>query len=264
VADDKDDVHRTRAYGFERYLISVIPFAAILLALGLGASQIWLHQSSPQMSVFFGMMLAMASFAYIIFACWRLFIDPARPRLVLSPRSIDQRLSYGRILHIPWDEVRDVVSVDHRMWTVAGMYKTTLDVPAVVVSPEFYARVMPEVPWARRPLNFGHFAERKNGTVRILFRYDYVGTRAEDLRQAIETRWRTFSHHPNAKLPPSEASRWRAAALRVWVSRLWFPAVLVLCALGFLYVFWDTARSWATISEDTAPCISATCSTRAA
>jgi hypothetical protein len=249
VADDKDDVHRTRAYGFERYLISLIPFAAVLLVIGLGAAQLWPHRSSPQMSIFVGTMLAMVSFAFIVFACWRRFIDPARPRLVLSTQGIDQRLSHGRILHIPWDEVRDVISVDHRMWTVAGMYRTTLDVPAVVVSPEFYARVMPEVPWLRRPLNFGHFTQGTNGAVRVLFRYDYFGAPAEDLRRAIETRWRAFSRHPAAKLPPSEASRRRAAVWQRWVSRLLVPSILVLCALGFLYLFWDSARSWATISE---------------
>jgi hypothetical protein len=248
-ADDKDDVHRTRAYGLERYLIGLIPFAAILLVLGLVAAQVSPHRSYPQMSVFVGMMLAMASFGFIVFACWRRFTAPARPQLVLKPQGIDQRLSHGRILHIPWDEVRDVISVDHRMWTIAGMYRTTLDVPAVVVSPAFYARVMPEVPWLRRPLNFGHFAEERDGTVRILFRQDYLGTRAEELRQAIETRWRAFSRHPNAKLPPSEASRRRAEAWRRWVGRLLVPSILVLCTLGFAYLVWDSARSWAEISE---------------
>jgi hypothetical protein len=249
VADDKDDVHRTRAYGFERYLIRQIPIAAFLLVAGVGAAQLWPHRSSPQMSIFVGTALAMASFAFIVFACWRRYIDPARPRLVLSTLGIDQRLSHGRILQIPWDEVRDVISVDHRMWTVGGMYHTTFDVPAVVVSPEFYARVMPEVPWLRRPLNFGHFTQGKNGTVRILFRHDYMGAPAEDLRRAIETRWRAFSRHPNAKLPPSEASRRRAERWRLWVARLLVPSILALCALSFLYLFWDSARSWAEISE---------------
>jgi hypothetical protein len=249
VADDKDDVRLTRAYGFARYLIRRIPIAAFLLVMGFGAAQVWPHRSWPQMSIFVGTVLAMASFAFIVFACWRRYIDPARPRLVLSRQGIEQRLSHGHILHIPWDEVRDVVSVDHTVWTIGGMYHTTFDVPAAVVSPEFYARVMPEVPWLRRPLNFGHFAQGKNGTVRILFRHDYLGTQAEDLRQAIETRWRAFSHHPNARLPPSEASRRRAAVWRRWVSRLLVPSILVLCALGFLHLFWDSARSWAEISE---------------
>jgi hypothetical protein len=233
VADDTDDVHQTRAYGSERFLMRYVPIAALLLLLGLfvGPPRNW-----PLMGPPVRLALTVGSFAYIVFACWRRFVAPGRPRLVLSTQGIDQRLSHGHILHIPWHEVQDVVSIDHTVVTIRGFRHTTRDVPAVVVSAAFYAREMPHKPWLRRPLNWGHFAEAENETVKIVFRHDYLGTRAPDLRQAIETRWRAFSRHPNAKLPPSPESI--GVRRRSWLPRWVFPAVLLLCALPALYIIW--------------------------
>jgi hypothetical protein len=154
---------------------------------------------------------------------------------VLSPDGIRQRLSHGRILHIPWDEVQGVVSVDQTVMNVLGFYQTILNVPAVVVSEAFYDRVMPLQPWSRRPLNWGHFAEARKGTVRVLFRPAFLGTRGRDLRHAIETRWRAFSRHPNAKLPSREDES-RARVLPMWMARWALPVILVLSALFPLYL----------------------------
>jgi hypothetical protein len=177
----------------------------------------------------------LASFAYIVFALWRRYVAPGPPRLVLSPDGIHQRLSHGRILHIPWDEVQGVVSVDQRLINIAGLPQTILAVPAVVVSDRFYDGAMPQQPWLKRPLTWGHFAERGNGGVRILFRPAFLGTRGRDLREAIETRWRAFSRHPNAKLPPCEDEPGAADLAPSWVRR-WTPAaLLLLAALPALY-----------------------------
>jgi len=233
VVDDQDDVQRTLKYGSERYLVSQIPLLGILLMLGV-ATQVW-PSAVPWQGYFVGAGLALASFAYIVFALWRRYVAPGPQRLVLSPDGIDQRLSHGRILHIPWDEVQGVVSVDQSVINIVGLPQTILKVPAVVVSERFYDGAMPEQPWLKRSLNWGHFAERGNGGVRILFRPAFLGTRGRDLRQAIETRWRAFSGHPNAKLPPSEDEPTAADMAPSWVRR-WTPAaLLLLAALPALY-----------------------------
>ena len=239
MADDKDDVHRTLAYGSERYLIRQIPLVAILLLLGI-ATQVWPSAFRWQ-GQFVGAALALASCAYIVFACFR-YVAPGRPRLVLSKDGIDRRLSDGRILHIPWDEVQGVVSVDQKLSNVVGMVQMIRKVPAVVVSEAFYARAMPVQPRLRRRLNWGHFAERHDGAVRVLFRAAFLGTRGQDLRHAIEARWRAFSRHPNAKLPPRAAEPGAADAVPAWVRR-WAPAALVaLCALPAVYFIWPAAE----------------------
>lgn len=251
MADDKADVQQTRAYGAERYMLRQIPLAAFLLAIGLGLL-IW-PVAKPG-STLFAFALSAGSFAYIAFACFRAF-EPGRPRLELSPDGIRQRLSHGHILHIPWHEVQDVVSTDHTTTNVVGIVQTMRDVPAVVVSPAFYDRWMPQKPWLKRPLNWGHFALGKNDAVRVLFRPDYLGTRSEELRQAIETRWRAFSRHPNAKLPPSAESRKRQTSRWPW----WLPssarsAIFIAALFTGLYLIWvfvlasqelpDGVRSW--------------------
>jgi len=233
VADDKDEVYQTRSYGSERYLIRHVPLAALLFGIGVLFSS---PPTWPLMGPPMRVAITIASFAYIVFACWRRFVAPGRPRLVLSTQGIDQRLSHGHILHIPWHEVQDVVSIDHQVLNVVGVWHSTGDVPAVVVSRAFYERVMPRKPWLRRSLNWGHFAKPGNGTVQILLRFDYLGTRAQDLRQAIETRWRAFSRHPNAKLPPSAESL--GVRRRSWLPRWALPSILLLCAAAALYFIW--------------------------
>jgi hypothetical protein len=198
VADDGDDIHRERAFGSERYILRQIPLVAILFALG-SVALVWPSEFEWQGHLI-GAALALASFAYIVFACIRAFV-PGPPRLVLAKDGIRQRLSHGRILNIPWDEVQGVLTVDQRLMNVRGFWQTVRDVPAVAVSPAFYERVMPQQPFMRRPLNWGHFAEPRNGTMLVLFRHDFLGTRSQDLREAIETRWRAFSRHPNAGRP---------------------------------------------------------------
>jgi hypothetical protein len=247
VVDDKHDVHRTLKYGSERFLIGQIPLAAIFLMLGI-ATLLWPSDVTWQ-GQFVGAALAMASFAFIVLALFRRYVAPGPPRLVLSPDGIHQRLSHNRTLHIPWDEVQSVVSVDHRLVNIAGYVQTILKVPAVVVSRAFYDSVMPIQAWMRQPLNWGHFAESDNGVVRILFRPAFLGTRGTELRQAIESRWRAFSRHPAAKLPPRVDEPSAAEMAPSWLRR-WMPALLVaLAALpAFYFVFSaelpEGTRSW--------------------
>lgn len=247
MVDDKHDVQRTLKYGSERFLISQIPLVAVFLLLGI-ATQVWPSVFSGP-GHFVGAALAVASFAFIVFALFRRYVSPGPPRLVLSPDGIHQRLSHNHTLHIPWDEVRSVVSVDQRLVNISGFVQTILKVPAVVVSKAFYDSVMPIQPWMRRPLNWGHFAESGNGVVRILFRPAFLGTRGTELRRAIESRWRAFSRHPAAKLPPRADEPSVAEMAPSWLRR-WAPAILVaLAALpAFYFVFSaelsEETRSW--------------------
>src|SRR5262245_44183509 len=132
VTNDTNDVERTLAYGSERYIFRHIPPVALVLLLGL-AMLLWPGGSSPTASVYVGFLLFAAGFGYIVFACLRYF-EPGPPRLALSPDGIRQRLSHGRTLHVPWDEVQGVVSVDHTFMSIASIVHTIRDVPAVVVS----------------------------------------------------------------------------------------------------------------------------------
>jgi hypothetical protein len=233
VADDGDDIHRERAFGSERYILRQIPLVAILFALG-SVALVWPSEFEWQGHLI-GAALALASFAYIVFACIRAFV-PGPPRLVLAKDGIRQRLSHGRILNIPWDEVQGVLTVDQRLMNVRGFWQTVRDVPAVAVSPAFYERVMPQQPFMRRPLNWGHFAEPRDGTVLVLFRHDFLGTRSQDLREAIETRWRAFSRHPNAGRPQHEVRpvRWVPDWLLPWI----VPAVVLFAVLPPAYFIW--------------------------
>ncbi|MGE3145979.1 MAG: hypothetical protein AB7K35_10365 [Pseudorhodoplanes sp.] len=233
MADAKDDVQQVRKYSSGRYVFRQIPWAAAALLLGL-ATQIW-PAIFPWQGQMIGALLALAGLGYILFALFRRFVEPGRPRLVLAPDGIFQRLSHGRILHIPWDEVQDVKSVTQRLVNVSWFVQTILHVPAVVVSEKFYDGAMPAQPWHKLPLNWGHFAEGGGGKVRVLFRPAFLGTTGKDLRAAIESRWRAFSRHPNAQLPPEEDERGPEHAIPSWVRRLAPLAFIVLAALPALY-----------------------------
>ena len=233
MADAKDDVQQVLKYGSGRYVFRQIPWGAAGLLLGL-ATQIW-PAIFPWLGQMFGAVLAMASFGFIAFALFRRFVEPGKPRLVLAPDGIFQRLSHGRILHIPWDEVQDVKSVTQTLVNISALVQTILNVPAVVVSEKFYDSVMPVQPWHKRPLNWGHFAEGGGGKVRVLFRPAFLGTTGKELRAAIESRWRAFSRHPNAQLPPREDELGPEHAIPSWVRRLTPLAFFLLAALPSLY-----------------------------
>jgi hypothetical protein len=247
MVEDKHDVQRTLKYGSERFLVSQIPLVAVFLVLGI-ATQLW-PSLVPWQGHVIGAALAMASFAFIMFALFRRFVAPGAPRLVLSPDGIHQRLSHNITLHIPWDEVQNVVSADQRLVNISGFVQTILKAPAVVVSKAFYDGVMPTQPWMRRPFNWGHFAEGDNREVRILFRPAFLGTQGTELRRAIESRWRAFSRHPAAKLPPSADEPSAAWVAPSWLRR-WTPAIIVgLAALPAFYVLFsaklpEETRSW--------------------
>lgn len=223
MVEEKDDANRVLKYGSGRYIFHQIPLACILLALGI-ATQVW-PSVFPRHAQYFGGALAMASLAFIAFALFRRFLEPGKPRLVLAPDGIFQRLSHGRILHIPWHEVQGVESVTQTLANVLGLVQTIVNVPAVVVSRTFYDREMPLQPWRKRSLNWGHFAERDGDVVRVLFRPAFLGTTGRELRAAIETRWRAFGAHPEAKLPPKEESPSYADPALSFLRR-WAPLAL--------------------------------------
>lgn len=217
-------------------IIGYIPFAAIVFAIG-AATQVW-PDTFPWQGVYLGFVLAAASLGYIAFACFR-YVEPGKPRLTLAPDGIHQRLSRGRMLHIPWNEVRDIAAVDYT-FNASGITHTIRDIPAVVVSQAFYDRVMPPQPWLRRPMNWGHHVEAANGVVRVLFRHDLLGTTAQGLRHAIETRWRAFSTQPNARLPSQPVAP--RSRLLSWLTT---QNVLLLITVGTIAYF-----VWALIIKD--------------
>jgi hypothetical protein len=72
---------------------------------------------------------------------------------------------------------------------------------ALISDRAYRARVKPETWWHRGRAWKYHFIP-KDGGVQVALFHDVLSVPANDLRDAVEDRWRAFSRHPNAKLPP--------------------------------------------------------------
>ncbi len=201
MAGDTRSVYTTLEFGREKYLLRQVPIAVGLAALG--ALMLYLlHGDSyakfgPWLAAY---ILIIAGVGCTLFAIWR-WMYPAEPVLVLSPAGIRYHLASGLRLTIPWGEIEGVDSTDIRIWH-RGFYTTYRDVTVALISDRAYrARVKPETWWHRGRAWKYHFIP-KDGGVQVALFHDVLSVPADELRDAVEDRWRAFSRHPNAKLPP--------------------------------------------------------------
>ncbi len=240
--EEARDVHQTLSFGKEGYLFRQMPLAIAVSLLGVGLLYLLSGGRPAKPGALVAVyVLICGGFGFAAYACWRR-MHPAQPVLVLAPTGIRYRIDGRLLLTIPWNEIAGVDTADIRM-TTRGITWKQRDVPVVLVSESFYrSRVKPDT-WWHRGAAWRYYFIPRDGAIQISLFHDVVSQPSADLRDAIERRWRAFSRHPNAQLPPAP----HPARPRRWAStqaqRLAAMIVLAALALPLLW-HWQWGYAW--------------------
>lgn len=241
MAGDARSIFATLSFGREKYFLRQVPKVGPLGLLGA----LLLYRLHGDPSSEFGPYLAayiliIVGVGFTVFSVWR-WINPAKPLLVLSPTGIRNSHPVGLNLTIPWGEILGVDSIDIRIWH-RGFYTTHRDVTVVLVSERFYrSRVRPDRYWHRGEAWKYDFIP-KNGIVQVALFHDVLSIPAAVLREAVEQRWRAFSRHPNAKLPPVRHVPSRPRFLTPGRKR---AVAVIIAALALpLIWYWQWVYAW--------------------
>lgn len=179
-----------------------IPLAlgAVLIGLFLLASIGGAPRDRHVMAGYITLLIGFGLLARIAY----LRLAPSKPSLVLSPRGIMHTLATDKL--IPWGEVKDVRSEDVKVRMSRGPDITHRGVTVITVPQSFKEALVGPVTWSSWG-SFGNPQFNDNGRafeVRIFPKEVYADP--QELRTAVETRWREFSRDAPPPLSSSPTS----------------------------------------------------------
>ena len=181
------DVQQTLAYG--RQKMNRKWFGTGLVSLAAGAVITYLGPDS--LSDWFMIVLAFALGGFLVlYALFRTLV-PGKPKLVLSPRGIRINIEWVKDIDIPWQEVRGVDTIDIRT-TLYGYPVELLGVTVVLVSRAFYDRHIQIRSWVLRGPGWDANFILKGSMVQVALQHEALPVGREELRAAVEVRWRAF------------------------------------------------------------------------
>lgn len=200
---DVRNASKTLEYGHSHVrAMRTLPFALGLLLIGLflvssiGSTPRDKHVFAGYVALVIGFGL-LARIAYLRLA-------PSKPSLVLSPKGIQHDLASKTL--IPWSEVKDVHSEDIKVRMSRGPDITHRGVTVISVPQRFKEALVGPVTWSSWG-SFGNPQFNDNGRafeVRIFPKEVYADP--QELRAAVETRWREFSRDAPPPLSSSPTS----------------------------------------------------------
>ena len=210
------NIDRTLEYRSAAVMVRLLPTG--LLVIFLGVLILVLADPAPfwtmvavGLCVAFGMCL-------VGLALWRR-IHHGRPLFALSPDGIDYRIPWPTSLHIPWNEVRGIDTIDNeaRYWSFWDFYYGFQIIPnrkvvnypnvtVVLVSKPFYdrrttvlSRLLPGPAWRANFIP-------KGDLVQVALHHDLVSVEPRSLREAVEARWLAFRDRPGKTSVPQAAA----------------------------------------------------------
>ena len=230
------NVSEVLSYGKEGAYTRLLPFAAVILLLGLFIFLL----DGPGKPLGAAYICIAAGGGLFAFTLWRRF-KPGPHGLVLSPNGIKYRHTARHIFEIPWDEVQGVESADIQFFH-GRLRSTERNVPVVLVTERFYRTHIHLESLLQRGPSWKYQFIPKGDLVQIGFFPSVYAQTAAHLRDAIERRWRTFSNNPNAKAPPSP----RPPEPRVWISGKLKSALAIALPLAMIptMYWWQWIAAW--------------------
>jgi hypothetical protein len=192
------DVHQTLRYGRQKQNRYWLGLGALLLALGGAITYL-----EPRLIKTFGydsfmLVLTFGLGGFMLLVGLFRLLFPGKPMLVLSPAGLRIHIEWVKDIVIPWHEVRDVRTID-----VTGRLRGQLvhfpGVTAVVVSRAFYDRHIHIGSWLLRGPGWDMNFIPEDGTVQVALHHEVLPTTAQELRAAIEARWRAFREESRAR-----------------------------------------------------------------
>lgn len=159
-----------------------------LLSLAAGIFLLWLNDNRQTLFMgYLGLGLGLLICGYE----FHRFFNPAKPLLVLSPEGVRIRIELVKQYLIPWGEVREVGSTDIE-GTFRGQRIKFDNVTYVGVTRSFYERVIFVDNWFLRGPGWDTNYIPAGGLVRVALHHEILPATAEELRTAVETRWKAF------------------------------------------------------------------------
>lgn len=249
---DFTDVQKPLAFGYDGYFVKQVPFAAGLAALGVLIFFLVEGEGSrDREAMFAASILIAAGLGFIAYAYYRR-AHPHQPVLRLTSSGVRYRIPGVKEVFIPWLDVQSVESIDYSGFNWLGPVRIRFrDITAIAVSKRFYDSQINVGSLFWRGPGWEYLFVPKGDAVQITLHHDMMGLAADELRAAVETRWRAFSDHPNAKLPPVPRKPRAPGLLPEWArsrgAKLCAVIALLLLVLPALY-FWQWGMAWKSFS----------------
>jgi len=192
------DAHQTLAYSHSKMGRKFLELG--LVCLGCGAVVLYINTGA--FSAYDWIMLV---FSFALGAAMTLYglvrwLRPATPLLLMSPAGLAIHIDFVKTIRIPWSEVRGVETVD-----ITGEIRGTPvflpGVTVVLVSRAFYDRHIHVRSWILRGPGWDTNFIPKGEMVQVALHHEALPATAQELRTAVETRWRAFGGAQPASVP---------------------------------------------------------------
>lgn len=243
---DPSDVHQTLEYRLDAEFAGWLPIGLLTLFCGLFIFAMEMPNWPPPGETFGAFAAILVGIGLSVFALLRRF-RRGKPVYVLAPDGVHICWSSSRKeSFIPWREIKGIDTIDITVWHWLARYPRNLhynDVTVVLVTKQFYqANLHIKSLFQRGPYWHQTAFIEKGDMVLCALHAEFVGVAPEQLRGAVEVRWRAFGGEPDRpkpSVPVVYAARWPGETEAVAV-----PGPKVVAAGGAPRPFslWDTIK----------------------
>jgi hypothetical protein len=187
--DALTDVHEPLRYGRGKMNRKWLALGVLLLAIGA----VFAHIRPGSFTIYDWFMTAFSIALGAFMTLYALFrtLFPGKPLLELSPAGLRLHIEWVKDVLIPWHEVRGVETIDVT-GRVRGQTVYLPGVTAVLVSRPFYDRHIHVNSWLLRGPGWDTNFIPKDSMVQIALHHQALPVGAQELRAAVEARWRAF------------------------------------------------------------------------
>lgn len=188
------DVHKTLKLTTEAHDRRMV----ILAVIGLVVGAFFLFVATKSRGVdnrWLGAAMMVFAIGYLIRALLR-STEPRRPLLELSTRGVVYRGAGPRDVVISWDDVSGIETIYRGRRRGEPIYDVA------IVAPRRLIGAQAENPETRQSWLASPNVQQRGDHTRIVLPHSRLSMSYEQLRDELVARWRAFSAHPDAKIPP--------------------------------------------------------------
>jgi hypothetical protein len=197
LPDPISDVHQTLAFGRQKLNRRFLLLGLICVGLGIMLALVKDRFTLGEivMTTFtIGLGVVICLYALIG------LVAPGKPMLVLSRSGIRLNVEWVKDIDIPWREVRAIETAD-----VSGKLRgdtvTFTGVTTVLVSRAFYNRRIHIASWLLRGPGWHFNFIPRGDMVQVALHHEVLPIEKEELRAAVEMRWRAFRDADPTSVP---------------------------------------------------------------
>ena len=252
VSTRPGSVTSTVTYSTDKAVLDNLPLALIMGALAL-VIFVFPEGNRPK-HVLAGWMLIVVSVGWVAYAFYRRS-NPSKPRVELSPQGVLFRMPGVKEIRIPWREINAVETIDIEA-SILARRSADYDVTALRISRDFYDRNIHLDSALKRGPNWSRTFIVGERDAKVALHHVPLGVPAEDIREAVEMRWRAFNPDAaktadDARIRASSASGSGAKSVQsppsaFTLSKAWTAvkvagiAAVGVVVFGNLLGYWET------------------------